>query len=60
MKYFTPQKNVFQKGNSTDYAVIKSINQIYSNLENEELTACVFIDLFKAFLIKKGHWRSLV
>ena len=39
----------FQKGHSTEYAIIQLINQINNNFENNEFTIDVFIDLSKAF-----------
>ena len=40
---------VFQKGHSTDHAIIQLIDQINNNFENTEFTIGVFIDLSKAF-----------
>ena len=39
----------FQRGHSTDYAVIELIEQIYQNFEENKCTLSVFIDLEKAF-----------
>ena len=39
----------FQKGHSTEYAIIQLIDQINNNFENNEFTIGVFIDLSKAF-----------
>ena len=39
----------FQKGHSTEYAIIQLINQINNKFENNEFTIGVFIDLSKAF-----------
>ena len=39
----------FQKGHSTEHAIIHLIDQINSNFENNEYTLGVFIDLSKAF-----------
>ena len=39
----------FQRGHSTDYAVIELIEQIYQNFEENKCTLGVFIDLEKAF-----------
>ena len=38
----------FQKGHSTEHAIIQLIDQINNNSENQELTISVFIDLSKA------------
>ena len=39
----------FQKGNSTDHAIVHLVNQIYESFENDNYTLGIFIDLFKAF-----------
>ena len=39
----------FQKGHSTEHAIIQLIDQISNNFENNEFTIGVFIDLSKAF-----------
>ena len=39
----------FQKGHSTQHAIIQLIDQINNNFENNEFTIGVFIDLSKAF-----------
>ena len=40
---------VFQKGHSTEHAIIQLIDQINNNSENNESIIGVFIDLSKAF-----------
>ena len=39
----------FQKGHSTDHAIVHLIDQIYESFENDNYTLGVFIDLSKAF-----------
>ena len=39
----------FQKGHSTDHAIVHLVDQIYESSENDYYTLGVFIDLFKAF-----------
>ena len=39
----------FQRGHSTDYAIIELVEQIYQNFEENKCTLGVFIDLEKAF-----------
>ena len=39
----------FQKGHSTDHAIVHLVDQIYESFENDNYTLGVFIDLFKAF-----------
>ena len=39
----------FQRGHSTDYAIIELVEQIYQNFEENKCTLGVFIDLAKAF-----------
>ena len=39
----------FQKNNSTELAVINSINDIISSLDNKLVTCAIFLDLAKAF-----------
>ena len=39
----------FQKGHSTDHAVVHLFDQIYESFENDNYTLGVFIDLSKAF-----------
>ena len=39
----------FQKGHSTDYAIVHLVDKIYESFENDNYTLGVFIDLSKAF-----------
>ena len=39
----------FQKGNSTDHAIVHVVDQTYESFENDNYTLGVFIDLSKAF-----------
>ena len=39
----------FQKGHSTDHAIVHLVDQIYESFENDNYTLGVFIDLPKAF-----------
>ena len=39
----------FQKGHSTDHAIVHLVDQIYESFENDNYTLGVFIDLAKAF-----------
>ena len=39
----------FQKGHSTDHAIVHLVDQIYESFENDYYTLGVSIDLFKAF-----------
>ena len=39
----------FQKGHSTDHAIVHLVDQIYESFENDNSTLGVFIDLSKAF-----------
>ena len=39
----------FQKGHSTDHAIVHLVDQIYESFENDNYTLGVFIDLSKAF-----------
>ena len=39
----------FQRGHSTEHAIVKLANQIYESFERNKYTLGVFIDLFKAF-----------
>ena len=39
----------FQKGYSTEHAVIQLVDQINKNFENNEFVIGVFLDLLKAF-----------
>ena len=39
----------FQTGHSTDHAIIRLVEQIYENFEENKYTLVVFIDLAKAF-----------
>ena len=54
-KYLTKEKILyskqfgFQKGHSTDHAILKLTDQIYESFENNQYTLGVFIDLSKAF-----------
>ena len=54
-KYLTTEKNLypnqfgFQRGDSTEHAIVKLANQIYESFERNKFTLGVFIDLSKAF-----------
>ena len=39
----------FQKGHSTDHAIVHLVDQIYESFENDNYILGVFIDLFKVF-----------
>ena len=39
----------FQKGHSTDHAIVHLVDQIYESFENDNYTLGVFMDLSKAF-----------
>ena len=39
----------FQKGHSTEYAIVQLADQIHESFENDSYTLGVFIDLSKAF-----------
>ena len=44
-----PKKFGFQRGHSTEHAIVKLANQIYESFERNQYTLGVFIDLSKAF-----------
>ena len=54
-KYLTTEKSLypnqfgFQRGHSTEDAILKLANQIYESFERNKYTLGVFIDLSKAF-----------
>ena len=54
-KYLCEEKSLyskqfgFQKGHSTDHAIVHLVDQIYESFENDNYTLGVFIDLSKAF-----------
>ena len=54
-KYLTTEKNLyrkqfgFQRGHSTEHAIVKLANQIYESFEGNQYRLGVFIDLPKAF-----------
>ena len=48
-KLFYSKQFGFQKGHSTDHAIVHLVNQICESFENDNYTLGVFIDLSKAF-----------
>ena len=48
-KILYPKQFGFQKGHSTDHALLELVDQIYESFERNEYTIGVFIDLSKAF-----------
>ena len=54
-KYLTTEKILypkhfgFQRGHSTEHAIVKLANQIYESFESNQYTLGLFIDLSKAF-----------
>ena len=48
-KLLYPKQFGFQKGHSTEHAIIHLVDQINDNFENNKFTLGVFIDLSKAF-----------
>ena len=48
-KLLYSKQSVFQKGQSTDHAIVHLVNQIYESFESDNYTLGVFIDLSKAF-----------
>ena len=54
-KYFCYEKLLyskqlgFQKGHSTDHAIVHLVDQIYESFQNNNYTLGVFIDLSKVF-----------
>ena len=48
-KFLYPKQFVFQRGDSTERAIVKLANQIYESFERRQYTISVFIDLSKAF-----------
>ena len=48
-KILYPKQFGFQKGHSTDHALLQLVDQIYESFERNEYTIGVFIDLSKAF-----------
>ena len=48
-KILYPKQFGFQKGHSTDRALLQLVDQIYESFERNEYTIRVFIDLSKAF-----------
>ena len=48
-KILYPKRFGFQKGHSTDHALLQLVDQIYESFERNEYTIGVFIDLSKAF-----------
>ena len=44
-----PKQFRFQKGHSTDHALLQLVDQIYESFERNEYTKGVFIDLSKVF-----------
>ena len=49
LKIFYPKQFGFQKGYSTDHALLQLVDQIYESFECREYTIGVFKDLSKAF-----------
>ena len=49
LKMLYPKQFGFQKGHSTDHALLQLADQIYESFERNEYTIGVFIDLSKAF-----------
>ena len=49
LKILYPKQFSFQKGHSTDHALLQLVNQIYESFERNEYTIGDFIDLSKAF-----------
>ena len=47
-KFLYPKQFVFQRGDSTERAIVKLANQIYESFERRQYTLSVFIDLSKA------------
>ena len=48
-KILYPKQFGFQRGHSTEHAIVKLANQIYESFERNQYTLGVFIDLSKAF-----------
>ena len=48
-KILYPKQFGFQKGHSTDHALLQLVDQIYESFERNEYTIGAFIDLYKAF-----------
>ena len=54
-KYLATEKNLypkqfgFQRGHSTEHAIVKLANQIYESFERNQYTLGVFMDLSQAF-----------
>ena len=48
-KILYPKQFGFQRGHSTEHAIVKLANQIYESFERNKYTLGVFIDLSKAF-----------
>ena len=49
LKILYPKQFGFEKGHSTDHALLQLVDQIYKSFERNEYTIGVFIDLSKAF-----------
>ena len=47
--YYIQSSFGFQKGHSTDHAIVHLVDQIYDSFENDNYTLGVFIDTSKAF-----------